>query len=556
MSREAVGGGYEGEDASGKSGVVGGYEVAWWFCAFLLPLIALSPLLWMQGAVLMGKPHMQFFPLVILGAVYFLRGESEPAVSRNPRKWVKWLWIGGCVVAAVALFLGSPWLAQGCMIGMVGVWALGARPHFSVLRITGIVGLLSVALPPPFGLDHRLVQGLQSLSSLVCSRLMDCAGIVHVRRGNIIEIASKPLFVEEACSGVDSQYALMAVAGVLLLLGRAGWIVSLITIVTVPLWAILGNLLRIFLIVGGLEWFGVDLSQGQVHTVLGLMVFAFTAWVHWSSVQFLNYLQVQYFSKANESGGQGQERGMGEIQCYKMRWGWVFVPMLLFVFFPDSVQALIDFHRAPDLPSMTREQADRFPGRGALAVGSGGRVLGFQTEYRDRDDMLGQHSRIWEVASGVGRMTVCLDFPFRGWHPLWECYINSGWKRLSSQMLEGQDVNGAFYETILENDLGDKAVLHFSLFDEEAQPYTFEGSVAFRQHAARWKNTLWNRKGRIVRGTEPLTFQYQQLAHTNSDPTQEELNELRGMFLVGRGQVIAQSQGVLRDIRGVEGVKE
>jgi len=123
-------------------------------------------------------------------------------------------------------------------------------------------------------------------------------------------------------------------------------------------------------------------------------------------------------------------------------------------------------------------------------------------------------------------------------------------------MLEGQDGNGAFYETILENDLGDKAVLHFSLFDEETQPYTFEGSVAFRQHAARWKNTLWNRKGRIVRGIEPLTFQYQQLVHTNSDPTQDELDELRGMFLVGRRQIIAQSQGVLRDIRGVEGGKE
>jgi exosortase len=554
MSRETVGRGYEVKEASGDPGVVQGHEVAWWFCSLLLPLIALSPLLWMQGAVLMGKPHMQFFPLVILGAVYFLRTESEPFVSRSSRGWVQWLWLGGCVVAGVALFLGSPWLAQCCMTGMVGVWALGARPHFSVLRITGIVGLLSVALPPPFGLDHRLVQGLQSLSSMVCSRLMDCAGIVHVRRGNIIEIASKPLFVEEACSGVDSQYALMAVAGVLLLLGRAGWIVSLITIVTVPLWAILGNLLRIFLIVGGLEWFGVDLSQGQVHTVLGLMVFAFTAWVHWSSVQFLNYLQVQFFSQSKESGGEeGLERRLVGDQGHRMRWEWVFVPLLLFVFFPDSVQSLIDFHRAPDLPSMTREQADRFPGRGALAVGSGGRVLGFQTEYRDRDDMLGQHSRIWEVASGVGRMTVCLDFPFRGWHPLWECYINSGWKRLSSQMLEGQDGNGAFYETILENDLGDKAVLHFSLFDEEARPYTFEGSVAFRQHAARWKNTLWNRKGRIDRGIEPLTFQYQQLAHTNIDPTQEDLVELRGMFLVGRRQVVAQSQGVLREFRGAEG---
>ena len=63
---------------------------------------------------------------------------------------------------------------------------------------------------------------------------MDLTQILHVRRGNIIEIASKPLFVEEACSGVDSQYALMAVAGGLLLVGRAGFLVSFLTTITVP----------------------------------------------------------------------------------------------------------------------------------------------------------------------------------------------------------------------------------------------------------------------------------------------------------------------------------
>lgn len=520
----------------------------WTLCALVLPLVALSPLLWMQGVVLMRKPHMQFFPLVILGAIYFLRTEAEPRLIHQERRWVFGLWILGCLIATAALVLGSPWLAQGCAIWMVGVWALGARPHFSVLRVLGIMGLLLVALPPPFGWDHQLVQGLQALSSFVCSRLMDLAGIVHVRRGNVIEIASKPLFVEEACSGVDSQYALMAVAGVLLLLGRAGWLVSLITIVTVPLWAILGNLLRIFLIVAGLEWFSVDLSSGQVHTVLGLIVFAFTAWVHWSSVQFLNYLQVKYFTRGWEEVPQSGSVGVVGVG-YGLGLKWLVVPLLMLVFFPDSVQAVFDFHRAPDIPSMSKEQAERFPGRGSLMFGEGARVLGFQTEYRERDDMLGQHSRVWEVASGVGRMTVCLDFPFRGWHPLWECYINSGWKRNSSLLIDGEGSEAAFYETILENDLGDKAVLHFSLFDEEGLPYTFEGSVAFRQRAARWQNTLWSRKRRTEAVMDPVTFQYQQLAHTNSEPNEEELRELRQLFLLGRRQIWSQSEVILRSMR-------
>jgi hypothetical protein len=224
----------------------------------------------------------------------------------------------------------------------------------------------------------------------------------------------------------------------------------------------------------------------------------------------------------------------------------------MFIFLPDSVQAVFDFHRAPDIPSMSREEAERFPGRGNLVFGEDAKVLGFQTEYRERDDMLGQHSRVWEVASGLGRMTVCLDFPFRGWHPLWECYINSGWKRNRSVLMEGDGSDAAFYETILENDLGDKAVLHFSLFDEDGLPYTYEGSVAFRQRAARWQNTLWNRKRRTDVVVDPVTFQYQQLAHTHSEPSEEELRELRRLFLVGRRQIWSQSQGVLGLIRGGE----
>jgi len=120
--------------------------------------------------------------------------------------------------------------------------------------------------------------------------------------------------------------------------------------------------------------------------------------------------------------------------------------------------------------------------------------------------------------------------------------------------MEGDGGDAAFYETVLENDLGDKAVLHFSLFDEEGLPYTYEGSVAFRQRAARWQSTLWNRKKRTDVVVDPVTFQYQQLVHTNSEPSEEEMRELRRLFLVGRRQIWNQSQGVLESIRG--GIEE
>lgn len=522
----------------------------WNWIALILPLIALSPLLYMQCRLLMQKPHLQFFPLAIAACVYFLGQSDESKGYFRSGAWVIGAWILSILSAMLALYLGSPWLAHVVAIMLVGTWALLASPGLSVLRVVGICGLLVVTLPAPLGWDKRLISGLQSFSSFACSRLMDLTNIVHVRRGNIIEVPSKPLFVEEACSGVDSQYALMAVAGVLLLLGRAHWWVGLVTILTVPIWAILGNLLRIYLIVIGLEWFGIDLSHGTTHTFLGLGVFVFTAWVHWSSVQFLNYLHLRWSSREDGLKTSIKSKGAVEAETIalgRLGLGWAVFPMCLFAFFPESVRAVMEFHASSDLPSITQEESGAFPGASDLVAPSGSQLVGFHTAYRDRNDMLGQHSRIWELASDLGPMTVSLDFPFRGWHPLWECYMNSGWQRERSELIESGGVS--FFETVLRNDLGDLAILHFSLFDQEANPYKYEGSVEFRTQGGRWTNTILNRERPGDRAQEPMTFQFQQIAFTSALPTSEQLGFLRQIFLENRVQIVSQSAKVLGVVR-------
>lgn len=504
----------------------------------------------MQCRLLMQKPHLQFFPLAIAACVYFLGQSDESKGYFRPGAWVIGAWILSILSAMLALYLGSPWLAHVVAIMLVGTWALLARPGLSVLRVVGICGLLVVTLPAPLGWDKRLISGLQSFSSFACSRLMDLTNIVHVRRGNIIEVPSKPLFVEEACSGVDSQYALMAVAGVLLLLGRAHWWVALVTILTVPIWAILGNLLRIYLIVIGLEWFGIDLSHGTTHTFLGLGVFVFTAWVHWSSVQFLNYLHLRWSSREDGLKTSIKSKGAVEAETIalgRLGLGWAVFPMCLFAFFPESVRAVMEFHASSDLPSITQEESGAFPGASDLVAPSGSQLVGFHTAYRDRNDMLGQHSRIWELASDLGPMTVSLDFPFRGWHPLWECYMNSGWQRERSELIESGGVS--FFETVLRNDLGDLAILHFSLFDQQANPYKYEGSVEFRTQGGRWTNTILNRERPGDRAHEPLTLQFQQIAYTSALPTEEQLGFLRKVFLESRAQIVSKSARALGFLR-------
>ncbi|MFY8200036.1 MAG: exosortase/archaeosortase family protein, partial [Pirellula staleyi] len=290
----------------------------WDWYAIVLPMIAIAPLLFFQAMYLWSREHMQFFPLAICASwsFFYREGQSNALLSlfRVRLSWV--LSVMATILCFIALILYSPWMAHVASVLLCVSWAFGKFGNLTPLRICGICGLLAVTIPLPLEMDQTLVQVLQGLSASISSRLMDLTGILHFQKGNIIEIAAKPLFVEEACSGVDSQYALMAVAGILLLVGRAGLVVSLITIVTVPLWAILGNLLRIYSIVFGLEFLNVDLSSGAVHTILGFITFSLAAFAHWSSVQLLNYFVCVYSNYDLNAIGRSdvqQDRGVGTI---------------------------------------------------------------------------------------------------------------------------------------------------------------------------------------------------------------------------------------------------
>ena len=93
---------------------------------------------------------------------------------------------------------------------------------------------------------------------------------------------------EEACSGIGSLYALLAVAVLLLIQNRRSFFVSLLSLATVPIWAIMGNFIRLLAIAVGQEYFGRDLSHGTDHELLGLVTFAIAGVCFWLTEYFLS----------------------------------------------------------------------------------------------------------------------------------------------------------------------------------------------------------------------------------------------------------------------------
>ena len=538
----------------------------WDWYALILPLVAISPLLYLQSIFLMEKEHLQFFPLAFaaVGWFFYHEGFLSPRTTTSLfRSRFAFVFSSlGIVLSGLSLFSISPWLAHLSVVVLIFGWAFGRFSSLSPLRVLGICGLILVTVPAPAGWDHILVQQLQSLSSTICSELMNITGILHVKRGNIIEILSKPLFVEEACSGVDSQYALMAVAGILLLIGRSSLIVSLITIVTVPIWAILGNLLRIYLIVIGLEIFGIDLSVGTSHTVLGLAVFMFAAWAHWSSVQLLIFLQLRLFP-GTSSETQNQifhdvsfdPKYVQTYPCGMKNTWWLMIPIAIAMLMPIGIFAVLRHHHK-QVPTISDAIAELFPGEKDLprVMDSQNRVY-FRSESRSRRNLLGQHSRTWTYNGLLGLQVASLDMPFRGWHPLWECYLNAGWKRSGTTEIDvddqGKPLEFPFFETTLENQEGDFGVLHFSLFDENGRPYGFSGNYDVLPQGNRFGSSILNFLTEDEPTREPLTFQFQLLSKTDSVARPEQISDFRRQYLRLRGLVYSKSIPVVKNLKGL-----
>jgi len=528
-----------------------------WF-TLLLPMLAISPLLYRQANFLWAKQHLQFFPLAFAAAAWFLyqEGHIGHSISKVRRASAVVAANFGILICYSSLAMYSSWLAHLAVIVLTFSWSLGKLGNLSVLRIVGICGLLAVALPPPNNGDQKIVVALQSLSTTVSNHLMDVTQIIHVRSGNVIDIASKSLFVEEACSGVDSQYALMAVAGVMLLIGRAGLVVSLITIVTVPLWAILGNLLRIYSIVIGLEWFGVDLASGSSHTILGLITFSLAAWAHWSSVQFLNFMSMRYSSPLAIAQKSPMQTLDGKPLSAMSHWTLLF-PALMLVMMPASFVGAIALHIP--LPTVTPEISLALPLESDLPRSLYlSRRVRFSTADRVKDQagLMGQHSRIWTYEMDDVSQNVSLDMPFRGWHALWLCYEATGWTVLSSNQIQidsnGEPLTWPYFEINLQNQVGEFAVLHFALFDEEGKPFLFDLENVKNTALNRWSRSIFPNSIAFFKGErspfDPLTFQFQIMSQSMEPATPELLQEYRKIFLDLRNAVRDKSMPGIRKL--------
>jgi exosortase len=194
-------------------------------------------------------------------------------------------------IAPEPSWAGLPVLAVSLVMLILGV--LGAELFFSrvslLVMLAGLIilfqgwtffravlfpwAVLFLMIPIPNIVLQQVTFPLQLLASKLATGLLELVGVPVLRQGNVIVLASMPLDVAEACSGIRSLLTLVTLAIIYsYLTEKRNWARVLLACSAVPI-AVVANGFRIFGTGLLVQYWDPDKAEGFFHTFSGWLIF-------------------------------------------------------------------------------------------------------------------------------------------------------------------------------------------------------------------------------------------------------------------------------------------
>ena len=402
---------------------------SWRIGLFLLALLgAFLPRLLGLAWELWSMPQYQFFPIVLIGAVVLARARLREFGAFTPGRpvlvypvlAVSWTFLG------FAGLLHSDWLsgvaALLCLAAVI--FAVGSVRLFR--QLLPIWLFLWLAMPLPLGQDSLLVRALQPITTEASSRLLDKAGVLHVREGNLITVPGKRLFVDESCSGIHSLYSGLACTAFLLIRFKRGTLHSILLLSGAVGCVVAANVGRVTLVAWLEARWQLPVSEGWPHEFAGWLAFGTAlALIASTDALLLFLLGCAPRSALDKSAAPPvQARVRERLPAFSLtalsHWP-VTIAFCGMAFFQFAVWGF-----GHDLPSKTPTPE---LGEQLLAEHSGlWQRVGYEVVDRHRRfHELGASSQVWRFQGQAGKLLVSLDYPFPAWHDVVFCYKTQGW---------------------------------------------------------------------------------------------------------------------------------
>ncbi|QDV26145.1 exosortase U [Aureliella helgolandensis] len=492
----------------------------------VVPLVAVLsalPYVLVYGANLWRLPHYQFFPVLVVAIAYLIwkRRSGRLVLSWNGRAVQLVLLVGGVFGLLCATIFASPWMGYFGFAMCFASWLAGQRDGNTPRSLLYLAIPVALIWQPPYNTlltaDTILIQQLQAHSARLSSQWLDLLGYAHHQPGTVLEFAGRSFGVAEACSGIQSFFAVLCFGALLVAFFRRGPIHTILLLATSPCWALLMNTIRITAIPVAFAIFEVDLSHGLLHDLLGFGTMALALGLLVSTDELLVKLTESLQPYCGTWWGDAADRrsdapqthtqqGPGEVPPSSSSQGELvsssslplnagetvyppyfkpanlilLAPMMVFFAFCFGIQTydvsqswgqqkkVIDFFRDEPLIEMSFRDAPE-------------NLLGWpQRDYvrenRERgNDDLGQRSDLWYYAAPFGTVSISFDQMFPGWHELTRCYRSAGWE-MTHRLLLDESQAGNWPIVMAEFKRGGEfGYLLFSLVDRSGKPVKAPG---------------------------------------------------------------------------------
>jgi exosortase len=545
----------------------------------LLILAANLPLILVHFAQLWRKPEYQFFPLVFATVAYLIwsRAEPYPTGTHGPRHrpLAYALLVVALLISVAANFLVySPWLGMISFVLAAGAVFLLISESFYICNLFGVWIMLWLLVPVPMQYGDRISRALQRFTTSVSSSVLETIGIPNIAEGTVLSLASKQLFVEEACSGIVSMMSILACGLIIAAIANRSLLHSFLLVVSGLAWAATTNILRIVTLGYAQEQMGLDLTEGWRHDVLGLVLFGIAVLFVLSTDRLLTFLI-----------------GPSKDEEFRQSWSsWsVLVWEKLTTFgIPQPVERVAQTPSLAEVPDETRTFRSAriltLLGISFLLVGVGSTAVAVERMVKKGTDeqrmsagtlpfvqglredsvpemvgewqrrtfsaghserLFAQDSRVWSYGRGGLNGVFAMDFSFDSWHNLCVCYQMVGWTQKEDYRVISPDTDGGILiEADFEKDSGQKGYLIYSLVEFDGRPYEPAEIIAEHRSERYQPPTSFERLlGRVrheVELDDKHLFQFQLWVTAPREITRSERQAARELFETLRSQLQRQ----------------
>lgn len=512
--------------------------------AFVLPIIALFPLLFLAGQALWSRSTFQFYPAsILLGFVFlFATCKWQPA-GRSRSHFSLGTSLVGIGVGIVGMVLVSPTWAHLAFVFISLGWALGVFGGTAWTRVVAILSLFAITVPLPFAFSFRLQDFLFRLSGMASSAFLETVRFPNVLEYNVIRIEGKQLNLTEVLLDAGSCFALAACALAWMVYRQKPAIISLIIVASSFFWAFLLDSVRLLAIAICFRTLNIDLSIGVLSIAMSVLTFLLaTACILLTDAFFTEALapinpkkQLDGLSEVYEKwvtwptpSSTNQENSS---TARPARVGWLIganaisLPMGILCLWVIFIRPQPEFQ---DL-SMSQATIDMLPGKTSLPEQIGPlKLANFLTNSTDAKKNNRVQSRFWQYKSGETQIVVSLEFPYSTWNSMVDEYRLMGWA-IENAVKENKDSPAAWTleQVNMQNSFGIRAYSCIAFFDQSGNPIVEE----FPQ-AKQGRNTLWT----MMRSDSKLQrtqrrFRVRLFLETGREISVEEATQYRSFFI-------------------------